>query len=235
MKKSVLLVVLSLSWACETPPPPPVMSHVPTALQACAAAGGSVGSIEEAVVRLNSLPRPVDVPCFVASLPRPFSIVATTAITSAQPAAGKENPRVFLLLPGIALSVVPSGAGAKLVEFGQWMTSTRTLKGELELPITSTLEADAPFKHVLFGSPATSCALCHPDEEPHPTIPNAYVTVAFKPLRQTLVQFSALEALHQACVEADDPSERCALFHAIFDFGDVKAGAFAAEVATISQ
>lgn len=212
----------------------PAPHQADATLRACAAAGGAVTSIATAVTRLNALPTPVDAPCFVASLPRPISVVSTTGVTSAQPAVGKENPRVFLLLPGVAVSVVAAGDGAKLLEFGEWVTPTRTLKGELELPVTAPLAAEAPFERVLFGSPATSCGLCHREEAPHDPVPGGYVSVAFKPQPGSFVTLSALTAQHDACVAADDETGRCQLFHALFDFGEVKDGAFAAEVTTFT-
>ena len=192
-------------------------------------------SIASAVTRLNTLPGPVDAACFTASLPRPLSLVSTTGVTSAQPAVGKENPRVFLMLPGVAISVVSDGDGARLLELGEWMTPTRTLKGEVGLPVTAPLADDAPFKHALYGTPATTCALCHRDEAPHDTIAGAYVSVAYKPQPGSFVSVSALSAQHEACVAAADETGRCALFHALFDFGEVKDGAFAAEVETFTR
>lgn len=192
-------------------------------------------SIASTVTRLNALPAPVDAPCFTASVPRPLSLVSTTGVTSAQPAAGKDNPRVFLMLPGVAISVVSEGDGARLLELGEWMTPTRTLKGEVGLPVTAPLAADAPFKHALYGTPATTCALCHRDEAPHDTIPGAYVSVAYQPQPGSFVSVSALSAQHEACIAAGDDSGRCALFHALFDFGEVKDGAFAAEVETFTR
>lgn len=41
-----------------------------------------------------------------------------------------------------------------------------------------------------------------------------------------------LEALHDTCTREDDASERCAMLHAVFDFGVVTPGKFAPEVQT---
>lgn len=225
-------LLLLVSLGCGPPPPPAHRAN--ETLRSCAAAGGPVTSIATAVTRLNALPPPVDAPCFVASLPRPLSVVATSGVTSAQPAAGKENPRLFLLLPGVVVSVVPSGDGAKLLEFGEWTSATRTLKGELGLPVTAPLTADAPFTHVRFGSPATTCALCHRDETPHDTLPGAYVSVAYQPQPGSFIALGALTTQHEGCVAAADETGRCQLFHALFDFGEVNPGAFADEVTTFT-
>src|SRR5262245_57431332 len=67
------------------------------ALRTCAeAATGPVDTAAQFVERLNALPRPVSVACFVASLPRPLFLIATTSQMSAQPAGGRDSPRIFL-------------------------------------------------------------------------------------------------------------------------------------------
>jgi hypothetical protein len=204
------------------------------ALVRCAKRQGELSSIADAVARLDALEAPVDAPCFIATLPRPLAVVATIGTTSAQPAAGRSSPRMFFLLPKLVISAVPAGDGSKLLEFGEWMTTTRTLKGEVALPITAPLAADAPFRRVLDGTGRTMCATCHREEAPHPSIADAYVSAAFKPALGTFVTVAELRKLHDACSRDDDPSERCATFHALFDFGEVRAGAFAAEVETLN-
>lgn len=212
-------------------------SHVSEELRAChdAATGADVTSIASAVAQINALPPMATVPCFVAALPRPLDIVATNASVSAQPAQGDANPRMFLLLDGVAISVVPDGDGAPLVEFGEWMSPTHTLKGEVHLPLTTPLSAAAPFERVRYEFGGTSCGLCHVGEEPHPSIPDAFVSVAYQPSFDTEVYLQRIEAEHDACVDTDDPSERCAMFHALMDFGDVRQGAFADDVAVFGQ
>jgi hypothetical protein len=186
----------------------------------------------DAVARLGSLPLPAGGPCFVATLPRPLAVVATFGVTSAQPAAGQSSPRLFFLLPKLVISAVPAGEGSKVLEFGEWVTPGRTIKGEIELPITAPLAADAAFQRVLDRSERTVCATCHRGEEPHPNIPNAFVSAAFRPEPGTFVKVAELAALHDTCTREDDPSERCAMLHAVFDFGDVTQGAFGPEVET---
>lgn len=229
------LVMVVVFAGCGPEPTTTPKHKASEALRACAAMAGPVTTIAAGVERLNALPRPVDGPCFVASLPRPLSVVATSGVTSAQPAASRASPRLFLMLEGVVASVVPEGDGSRLLEFGEWVTPTRTLKGEVALPITEPLAADAPYQHVLYSQPATTCALCHRGEEPHPTIPNAYVTAAFKPQKGTTVSTVDLSLAHDACTEAADETGRCAMFHALFDFGTVKDGAFDKAVETFIQ
>ncbi len=162
-------------------------------------------------------------------------MVATTGTISAQPASGAQSPRLFFLLPKLVVSAVPQGDGSKLLEFGEWTTTTRTLKGEVALPIVAPLAPEAPFARVARGNGQTVCGVCHRGEEAHPSIANAYVSAAFKPELGTFVTVTALKKIHDVCVVENDPSERCTMFHALFDFGEVKAGAFAPDVATFNQ
>jgi hypothetical protein len=98
------------------------------ALQQCAKSKGEIGSIAAAVARLNALGPNTDVPCFIATLPRPLAVVATSGTSSAQPAVGMSAPRILLMLPKLVITVVPAGEGSKLLEFGEWLGSTRTIK-----------------------------------------------------------------------------------------------------------
>ena len=73
----------------------------------------------------------------------------------------------------------------------------------------------------------------HSTEVAHPQVPRGYVSSALRP--KTELRLEALAAEHQACVERNDASARCAMFHALFDFGTLEQGAFSAEVAFFGQ
>lgn len=228
---TLTLAVAAGGVACGAPDP-----HVAgEALRACAAHAGDLDGIAGAVERLNALPAPVDAACLVASLPRPLEVVATVGTNSAQPAAGADSPRIFALLPGLVLGVVPDGDGADLLEFGEWVTPTRTLKGELAVPVQPPLDADAPFAHVRLGSPATTCGMCHTVEEAHPTLPGAWVSDALRPTVGSEVTADGLRVLHDDCVDRGDEGRRCTLLHALFDFGEVVDGAFDPAIGTFTD
>ena len=110
--------------------------------------------------------------------------------------------------------------------------STRTVKAEIAIPLTAQLTADAPFLRVSKGSDRTTCGTCHREEEPYPTIPSAFLSLAYKPEPGTFVTLEELEELHDLCTRADDPGPRCAMFHALFDFGEITEGSFSPAVAT---
>lgn len=223
----------------STPPPAPRDSgakdagpHDSEALRRCAQSKGEIASIADAVARLNALAPNADGPCFVASLPRPLAVVATLGGTSAQPAGGRGAPRLFFMLPKIVISTVPAGDGSKVVEFGEWAGSTRTIKGEIALPVTTPLAADAAFSRVLNGNDRTTCGTCHRQEERHPTLTNAFISLAFKPDPGTFLTVEELEELHTLCTNAGDEGSRCAMIHALFDFGEITQGSFSPAVAT---
>lgn len=218
----------------SAPEPPPAPHPTSDALRACATKSGDVRTIAEAITRFNALVPTTDAACFLATLPRPLSVVATTGLTSAQPAGGKDSPRMFFLSPTLVISAVPDGAGSKAVEFGEWVTPTRTIKGEIALPVQTPLAPGAAFERILFGKDAdrTACATCHRYEERSPTVPGAFVSAAYKPEPGTFVTVAELRRFHDACIASSDTSPRCEMFHAVFDFGEVRQGAFGSEVET---
>ena len=203
------------------------------ALRRCAESKGDIGSIADAITRLNAIiDKGGDGACFVATLPRPLSVVATLSVTSAQPAGGRGAPRLFFMLPKVVVTAVPDGAGSKLLEFGEWTGTTSTIKGEVALPVTAPLAADAAFKRVLQGSDRTTCATCHGAEEPHPTIASAFISNALRPTNEVTV--TELEELHTLCVSSGLESPRCNFIHALFDFGEITQGAFSPVVGTFN-
>ena len=224
--------------ACGPAPSPGPVDAGPTghrasaALQACAEAAVSpIDNAAQLVERINALPHPVSAACVVASLPRPLSLVATTSAMSAQPADTAKNPRIFLIGPAMVISVVPGGAGAKVIETGEWVSGTTTIKGEVEVPVSETLAPDALYRRVAQSNQTSMCALCHRNEAPHPSIAGAYVSVAYRPNPGEELKLTDVAALHDACVATAEASERCELLHALFDFGGVRQTAFRREVA----
>jgi len=233
------LIITLLFLACEPP-------HAPAALRDCNRTGTSpidlspIGTtapgsaIRSVVARVNQL-APAEPACLLASLPRPLSVIASTSVTSAQPAVGRQSPRLFLLNDRLVTSFVPEGDGVHLVEFGEWVDGRRTLKGELELPRADVLPEDLPFKRVLYGSPATTCGLCHREESDAGAPEGAFTSLAFRPSPRSVVPLSELVTAHDACTRTADESGRCQVLHALFDFGEVNPGAFDAGVALFTD
>lgn len=185
-------------------------------------------TIEEAIELINALPKPLTVGCFVESLSRPLAVNGTTSVFSAQPAAGDQNPRLFLMRGNLVISVVPGGTAQPLVEFGEFTgdTQTQTLKGELHFPIEGPLTTFDPFEQVLFREgEASVCGFCHSGEHPSPTIDGAFVSDALRPAYWTVVDLEWLEYLWRSCDEALEP-DRCAILDGVFGRGEVHDEAF---------
>jgi hypothetical protein len=211
-------------------------AHVNTALESCGALAQQAApqTVEDAVLRINALPKPVTPACFLASLPRPLDIVLTSGVISAQPASGPKSPRIFVMLPGLVVSLVPSGRGAALIEFGQFTSERKTVKAEVATPVIEPLPSDAAFTHVKDSETSTTCGVCHGGEVASATVPGGFESNAFRPDPELNVALSVIANEHDAC-EGDLESERCAMFHALFDFGDVQRGVFPTGALLFSQ
>ncbi len=231
--KSLLVIVLSLGLGrCS---PQSQKNPVNTSGQCIAPEGmGSPQTIQATVELLNTLPGPVTVACFVQALDRPLVVSATTGVVSAQPAGGPNNPRFFIDTGGLLLSVVPDGRGRDLLEIGEEYGAGQTLKGEFLMPLDLPVLADSPYDHLRHNDHLTVCGLCHRDERLAPEIghPNAYVSVKFRPLLGEVLPLERVRLMHESC-DAEDEPERCAIFSALFDHGEVVPHTFSESLSTI--
>ncbi len=202
---------------------PPIDAGTPW--DKCRLPDASPKTIQQVVDRINALPRPVDIPCVIAGLPRPLAVVASTSVFSAQPAEGRRSPRLFLMLDGLILAVVPDGTGKHLLEFGQLVAPGRTVKAELAFPIDGGVADAAPYERVQMNATQTNCALCHRFESPHDA---GYSSAGFKPDPGNLVPLSELKQQLAACDFAAE-KERCDMLFAVFSFGTTTEGKFPAQ------
>lgn len=204
-------------------------------LERCSPGPGATGSpqtVGEVVTLINSLPMPVTLPCFLQSLERPLRVVATYNVISAQPANGRNNPRLFLMGDGISMSVVPTGDGSHLLEIGELTSNTRSIKAEVEFPISEPLAQRAPFERIQRAPGGTVCYVCHHDEAAadYP-LDGAFESIAYRPVAGTEVDLAYLAAQYTSCDPQAEP-DRCAFFAALFDQGSVTPGAFPEEMPT---
>ena len=186
----------------------------------CVAPAGTTAapqSIADVVGVLNAMPKPVSLACFLATLPRPLELHATRSVTSAQPAVGRRSPRIFIFLDGMILSVVPAGVGARLLEFGESRADDRSLKAEIEFPVTDALTPAAPFDRIMYDDQITSCAFCHAAETAADdiTFTRAFVSRALRPSPTDQVSVAELKAELTAC-DATAEAERCAMLQSLF-------------------
>lgn len=201
-------------------------------------ASGRPASIRQAVDLVNSLPAPVTVECFLESLDRPLYATATHSTISLQPAAGQRSPRLFLLTDQLVMSVAVDGKGRDLVEFGEYVTPDRTLKGEIGFPVEAPLDMADPYARIrrtgpVEGSVGTSCRFCHPNEEPGPQFGDiiGFVSGAFKPAARTLVPLDGVRTERKNCDPTAEPA-RCQMLKALFDHGPLVESEFPQPVPT---
>jgi hypothetical protein len=198
---------------------------------------GAPDSIAEAVALINALPQPVTIPCFLESLDRPLHLQAAHSIFSAQPARGIRSPR-FLIYPGgpagkLVATVAPEGDGRALLEFGEFVDATRTLKGELKFPIEAAVDPAAPYEQIRSGE-GTTCRGCHRAEERHAAVgfAQAYVSAALRPEPRAHVDLDGLQRERASCDAQKEP-ERCAFLEALFGQGEVRLRELPSSLPTI--
>lgn len=179
-------------------------------------------TIEQLVVLINSLPKPLDISCLIKTLKRPLFVNATSSTMSVQPANGLSNPRIFIVKGNLIMSIVPSGAGSKILEFSELTSSTRSFKGEIPLPITKTLSKNDVFSATVTSN-QTSCSGCHFSERKEMINGmEVFTSAALRPSPSKDVALEKLQYEHYLCNFNKDTSSRCALYKSIFSHGDVE-------------
>lgn len=204
----------------------------------CSAPAGmseNPATVEEAVAWINAMEKPLELPCFVASLHRPLSISATKSIVSLQPAAGERSPRLFFLDDPLIMSITMDGDASTLLEFGQLVDSQDSIKAEIEFPVTRALEPPDPYTRIMYDETITTCGFCHAGERELPDdrgLGRVFVSRALKPAEWELTSLRSARAEHLSC-DAEVEPYRCELFEAVFEHGEVSEGFFPEDMLTI--
>jgi hypothetical protein len=228
---SFAAAALIASLACAGPPGRTAVDagadgEVAAVCRAPAGVSASPQSIADAVALANALPHPLSLPCFLESLQRPLVVQPVVSTVSLQPAQGARSPRIFLFWDQLIVSVVPEGAGRQLIEMGQLVGVDRSLKAELGFPVDGPLGPGDPFARVRMAD-GTTCAFCHSDERRADDAGGVatFTSTAFAPAPRAVQDLGAL-AHERAVCDADAEPDRCAFLRALFDHGEVRAGAF---------
>lgn len=184
-------------------------------------------SIEELVTLINSLPKPLTGECLVKSLKRPLYVNATASKLSAQPAGSYGSPRIFIFKGDLIISVVGTGEGSKLLEFSEVVSPTKSIKGEVVLPIENELARTDPFVRINISN-RTTCSGCHGSEQLVNTIDGVavYSSIAFRPFPQDDVSVEYLRENHYLCQSQKNTSQNCNFLKGLFSYGEVHAKAF---------
>lgn len=210
----------------STPPPPPTACAEETDISA------APQNIGEAIEFINALPHPVTLNCFLERLERPVPLNATWSTVSLQPADGRRSPRVFLFYGDLIMSVATDGVpGTTLLEFGEFVAPTKSIKGELAFPIEETLDITAPLQHVFDGE-GSKCRICHGGEAETPEYDLAFASDALRFRAMEEVELDDLKLEHTQCDATVEP-DRCVRLDALFGFGPVVPADFPEGLQTI--
>jgi len=188
-------------------------------------------TIAEMVDHLNSLPPPVTVPCLLDSLARPLEVELTENPVSAQPADGPESPRIFLFTGDLVTSMVASGDGSLVLEFGEVDGLRHTRKGEVVVPVTAPLLQSDPYTRIEHDELGTVCAACHIEQTDHPD--GGTTSIAIAPDPRSRISVSELREVAEACPPRPT-SGPCLTLNALFD-GAVVHRSFPAAYPTIFE
>jgi hypothetical protein len=237
-RRSLSTILFSLACACQAGEPAvfspdagaPDAATQPPAYSACATPTQIAAlprSVDEVIALLNDLPKPVTLPCFLESLPRPLAIQATRSITSAQPAVGARSPRLFLFFDPLIVSVVPAGLGEHLFELGERRGEAHSLKAEFEFPITREVQIADAFDRLRYNELNSTCDFCHAEAEPAADVDHPYALISrgLSPLPRERVPLADLVRETQAC-DADQEPDRCAMLRALFEGSPAVDGEF---------
>lgn len=209
------------------PVTPPVTEQMPSEEdEACATplgVDGSPSTIPEALILMNSLPRPTTLDCFLQSLERPLSVYLTRSGGSLQPSPGARSPRTFIVNANLVMSVVFDGPAGETLELGYRTTPDRSVKTEILFPLQRDITLVGLFDRVVEGN-RTQCADCHAGEifTSHESFPDGvYESSVIVPSPVLTVDLESLRAEDVACDPAAE-SNRCSMLDAFFDHGEVQ-------------
>jgi hypothetical protein len=215
----------------ETMPPAMLVTPEPSAATRCKPANGVSGSpttISEAIILINTLPRPTTLACFLEALDRPLTLYMTQSTSSLQPAVGgARSPRTFVLRDNFEMSIVFEGLANNTLEFGfRPVEQARSIKAEVAFPVTKDVSETSLFDRVQVTARTTKCGACHVGEahEDFPGFPlGVFVSDAIGPLDYEEVTLPSMMTERASCDPVAEPY-RCELLAALFDHGEVVRG-----------
>lgn len=199
---------------------------------ACATPADMVLSDINSVVEwINAMEKPLELSCFVESLPRPLKVNNSTDELSAQPALGVRSPRIFFMYDPLILTVsvdkndVPGGSADDhdLLEMS-YITDKQdmqSIKAELAFPVLENLAPSAPYKKVkLINRDASSCIFCHFDEVQVDTVEGVpvYQSMILAPISSITIAEIIVENI--TCHSELEP-KRCRMLSALVDHGEL--------------
>jgi len=206
--------------------------------QCSAPAGFGISDVQSVVDWLNAMPKPVTLPCFIASLPRPLNLQPAFSEFSAQSSPDLHNPRVFLFFDKLILTVAIDQDFAEaphpLLEMSYLLDEQNliTTKAELKFPILDSLLPATPYTGLSFNDRISQCSFCHPDESVFSRLNDIpiYQSAMLKPTHP--LPINQLYQERSTC-GADENLHRCAMLSSIVDHGELILSQFPARARTI--
>lgn len=183
---------------------------------------GQTITIKTLIEHLNDMEKPVSIPDFLKTLPRPFKLTASTSIYSLQPSDGPDSPRFFLFFGSLIMALVPTGPGSNSIELAFQVSETQSVKGEINFPVISDLASDDPYKEILSNLPTVSyCSGCHKNEQAMGRLsslpPTALRSDILAPAPDTVLTTESLKKLRENCLGSD--SIRCSVIKELLQPG----------------
>lgn len=231
MRFSLILTLLFISACGKTPVPVSSQMDSSKLLTNCPAGTYDPQDSEELIAMMNALPKPLGAECFLKALKRPLYVNASSSVMSVQPANGTKSPRIFIFKGNLIIALVPDGNGSKFLEFSELKSDVRSIKGEIDLPLSHAIGDEVPFKKV------SSCKGCHADERAEYKIGDlqVYSSKALKPSASSDVPVSTLSYEHYLCNFQRDYSKRCEFYRALFHGGEILPKSFPEAMPTLQD
>jgi hypothetical protein len=209
--------------------PPPALEEEVDPNAPCRPALGVSGApknISEAIILLNTLPKPVTLACFLQALDRPLTLYMTKSDDSLQPSPGERSPRTFILNANFEMSIVFDGTARDTLEFGYRPEPSRSIKAEIAFPLTRDVSERSLFDRVQVTERTTKCGACHVGEahEDFPGFPlGVFASDVIQPFDMESVTIDSMKAEAASCDPATE-EYRCGLLDALFGQGEVVPG-----------
>lgn len=198
----------------------------------------TITDVQSVVDWINAMEKPLTLPCFIESLPRPLKIQSAFSEFSAQPSPDYSSPRIFLFFDQLILTVAVDQNFAEfphpLLEMSYLVDEANliTTKAELKFPVVDTLSPASPYMGLSFNDRISQCSFCHPRESVRDRIDEVpiYQSSILKPTLPL-----SIDRLYSANIncERDKQAHRCAMLSSIVDHGELRPHAFPAGAPTI--
>jgi hypothetical protein len=234
LSASLVLALLSGCGGMQQPVEPPIDD--PMEPRNCSTPTGlTLTDIESVTDWINAMPKPLDLPCFIESLPRPLYVNMIDSVFSAQQSNGPGNPRIFIFFDKLIMSVVPEEKpGSReipeqvnLLELSFETTDKKSIKAEIAFPIKKPMNYGDAYVRLTSIFNVSVCGICHDREVlvNHIDGQEVFESDILRPYDGSEVPMHEISDAAQVCNPILQP-HRCAMLDAIVGDGDLRWQAF---------